>query len=348
MTERAIIQTILAEYGLKPTAVLDRQMGYRNRSYPVRLVGGTTLNLILYKSDADILSRIRNANTVSNYLAASSLLVRRLSDTRIVKLQTPGGRIKYAALYTYLLGATIPWEAYARRHLELLGATMSRLHAALEAMPQGNLPLAADEYRAILARMQAYFAQATVQAAAEDKLGIQPPLRRLSRLEHALDLSSRLPRQQPLHLDFVRGNILFQDVSAGPEVTGILDFEKTAFGHPVFDVARTVAFLLVDSKYKSEYHVRKYFLQSGYNKRGPVRFRPPVVHSVNRRLNLLEELIDLFLIHDFYKFLRHNPYEALPQNEHFIRTKSLLLTRGLIAPASRQMEIVAVGLAKPV
>ncbi len=332
-----MLTQILNFYGAKPAGYLACQTGYRNHSYPAHLTDGRMVNLILYKSDADILSRIRSANAVSSYLAASSLPVRHPADTHIVVLRIPT-RIKYAALYNYLPGFTIPWEAYTRHHLMLLGATMSQMHAALVAMPRNNLPLAAAELQAILTRMRSYFAQAAVQSAAHSKLGIELPLRRLDRLRRVLEITEQLPHRQPLHMDFVRGNILFQDTPAGPEVSGILDFEKTAFGHPVFDVARTLAFLLVDSKYKTEHHVRKYFLQSGYNKRGAAKFQQPVLHTGTRSLNLLEELVDLFLMYDLYKFLRHNPYESLPENEHFVRTKDLLLARSFILRSPRQIK----------
>jgi Ser/Thr protein kinase RdoA (MazF antagonist) len=114
----------------------------------------------------------------------------------------------------------------------------------------------------------------------------------------------------------VRGNILFDDQA---RITGVLDFEKTAWGHPALDIARTLAFLLVDCKYKSEDKTRKYFLISGYNKRGPAR--------TPGSSPLLEKLITTFLLHDFYKFLRHNPYESLRNNEHFVRTRDLLVQR---------------------
>jgi hypothetical protein len=36
------------------------------------------------------------------------------------------------------------------------------------------------------------------------------------------------------------------------------------------------------------------------------------------------------LLHDFYKFLLHNPYESLASNEHYIRTIALLKARGVL------------------
>jgi hypothetical protein len=173
-----------------------------------------------------------------------------------------------------------------------------------------------------------------VATAMSQKLGLEPPLPKLRRLTRILEICGRLPHQQPLHMDFVRGNVLFSNSAAEPEISGVLDFEKTAWGHPVFDIARTLAFLLVDSKYKTARHVHKYFLQSGYNKRGSFRFRPPVLRAGLRHVNLLEELTDLFLIYDLYKFMRHNPYESLGQNEHYTRTRDLLAARSVVMAIS--------------
>jgi Ser/Thr protein kinase RdoA (MazF antagonist) len=339
MTEREAVECMLNKYGVAPTEMLGRQMGYRNRSYPLRLADGRILNLIIYKSDADILERIRNAHRVAGHLAKRGLPVRTLADTRILTLRV-SGRLKYAALYHYLPGATIPWEAYTRRHLKLLGATLSQVHAESAGLPQGNLPRTVDEYRLIIDKVFTYYSHLDVARAMINKLGLKPPLARLLRLERILAICEQFPHQQALHMDFVRGNILFSDATNGPEVTGILDFEKTAWGHPVFDIARTLAFLLVDSKYKSEYQIRKYFLKSGYNKRDAVAFRPPVIRiGDSHKVFLLEELVDLFLIYDLYKFMRHNPYESLDQNEHYLRTRDLLLSRRILVLAHRHVII---------
>jgi Ser/Thr protein kinase RdoA (MazF antagonist) len=175
-------------------------------------------------------------------------------------------------------------------------------------------------------RVQAYFEQSDVRQAAGLKLGLRLPRSAVRRALGTLAIAGALPGVQPLHMDFVRGNVLFE----GPHITGILDFEKAASGPRVFDLARTLAFLLVDSKYKDERHVRKFFLESGYNKRGALPFRRPIVRSAGRELDVLEGLVDMFLVYDLYKFLRHNPYESLLQNEHYVRTVRLLERRGVL------------------
>jgi Ser/Thr protein kinase RdoA (MazF antagonist) len=291
------------------------QKGYRNESYAATLADGQKVNLIIYKREPDILTKIQNANCVSNFLAAQGMPVRHTVNERIVRLGK-GTTAKYAALYNYLPGQTIPWEAYTMEHIKQLGAAMSNMHAALQGLPQNGLSFVIDECRALLKRMDKYFADDGVHDALADKLGLA--ILDTTRLRPALTIAIDLPAQA-LHMDFVRGNILFDDQA---NITGILDFEKTAWGPVIFDIARTLAFLLVDCKYKQEPKIRKYFLHSGYNKRGKNSFEPSP---------LLEDLLDFFLLHDFYKFLRHNPYESLNENQHFVRTRDFLLKRNILA-----------------
>ena len=318
-----VITRILQAYGVEYTRVLAPQKGYRNTSYPVVTPGGM-LNLILYKTEPGIIARIRRTHAVSNFVhTQGGLPVRYPYTHRLIRLKTETGVQKYGGLYTYLPGHTIPWEAYTMAHIKALGKAMSDLHAVLARFDAKNLPHVADESLAPNHRMLRYFADAQVARALQQKLGLAIAQADFSSW---LTATKKLPNPQALHMDFVRGNILFNNNAA---ITGILDFEKTARGHKLYDVARTLAFLLVDCKYKSEPQVRKYFLQSGYVKRGASSLADINIggHS------LLETLVNFFLLYDFYKFLRHNPYESLPHNEHFVRTKAMLLKRGIITPA---------------
>lgn len=315
-----LIHRILHKYGLAFARPLEPQKGYRNTSQPVLLTDGKLINLILYKAEPDIAFRIKNANHVSDFLADSGLPTRRTIG-RTVRLT--GAATRYCALYSYLPGHTIPWEAYTMEHLKTLGGTMSRMHSQLRTY-QRELPSVVAEYTAIMQRVDRYFAGEDVRTALHTKLRLQAPT--ITPFLHLLWLCQHLPEQQALHMDFVRGNILFD----GTRISGIIDFEKAAYGPAAFDAARTVAFLLVDCKYKDEAKVRKYFLTSGYNKRGPVPLVVPNIIHGSATYDTLERLIDMFLLHDFYKFLRHNPYEHLLQNEHFVRTRDLLVRRQVI------------------
>lgn len=326
-TER-LVGRILKGYGLEYRSIASPQKGYRNSSYRVALNDGSKVNVILYKNESNIDQRIRRTNAVGLYLHKVGLPVRFPLFEKIAVLHSPA-LTRYAALYNYLPGETIPWEAYTKKHIKLVGKAMGIMHYRLRNY-SGMLPSAADDYLEVTARMTHYFADRNVTRAMRQKLALSIDEGFFDKAAELLARSKKLPHQQALHMDFVRGNILFR--SAQPEdnvtfdnlaISGILDFEKTAYGSPVFDVARTLSFLLVDCKYKSSEKVIKYFLQSGYNKRGGAAIIDP--DSL-----LLSRLVTFFLIYDFYKFLRHNPYESLADDKHFQRTKDILLERGVI------------------
>lgn len=333
MAHEQLIRQLLAMYGQSPRHVATRQAGYRNHSYHATLQDGSDVNVIIYKREPGILNKIRRTNTASDFLTNAGFPTRATLGRGIIRLSS-GNYTRYASLYTYLPGVTIPWEAYTKAHLKLLGATMSNMHAALTKLPPTSVftdgATAVEEYSAIVARMKHYFDDPGVSSSMAQNLGLSTPANLSVRFQTALEACSRLKGQQVLHLDFVRGNILFKTTDRDLEISGILDFEKAAVGPPILDIARTLAFLLVDSKHKSETEVRKYFLMSGYNKRGTSLFRPIKILAGGRTIDLLEQLLDLFLTYDFYKFLRHNPYSSLHENEHFIRTRDLLLRRGLL------------------
>jgi Ser/Thr protein kinase RdoA (MazF antagonist) len=327
--EPTIVARILEKYGLQYVRIEEPQKGYRNQSFPVVLKDGSTVNVILYKSEPGILDKIKAANAVSSYLADKGFPVRHTVDPKIIKL-SGSNHDKYAAVYNYLEGHTIPWEEYNQDHIKALGMTMSNLHAALAGCDYA-LPEVADEYLAIVGRMRAYFVDAPVQRALADKLLLTVKPEVFDGFEQLLIGSKLLPGKQPLHMDLVRSNVLFEDDEDSEDlkvrISGIIDFEKTAYGQPMFDIARTLAFLLVDCKYKQPEKIRKYFMGSGYIKRGNADFP-------HKQSDLLEALVGMFLFYDLYKFLRHNPYESLPDNEHFIRTVSQLIPRHLVVPTT--------------
>jgi Ser/Thr protein kinase RdoA (MazF antagonist) len=335
--QQATIRRAYTCYGLPDSTLLAEQKGYRNTSYPAKLSTGERVNLILYKQEPGMRERIVRIHHVSASLAAHNLPVRTVYDPRILKLHANNTE-RYAALHTYLPGYTIPWEAYTKHHLKLVGMAMGQIHTALKDV-RTKSPSVADEYLEILERMQAYFSAQGVVHALENKLQLHISQDILSLYKTIVGRTKFLPGQHMLHMDLVRGNILFDKTNkhtAAPlqvneyMISGILDLEKTAYGHPVFDIARTLAFLLVDSKYKPPEKVRKYFLQSGYAKRGGCKIPRIIFTKDNETYDMLEQLTNLFLLYDFYKFLRHNPYESLYENEHFIRTRAMLIDQKVI------------------
>jgi Ser/Thr protein kinase RdoA (MazF antagonist) len=307
-----LVARALKLYGVSPTRIHAPQKGYRNSSYKIATPAGP-LNFILYKNEPGMLARISRTNNMGDFLHAHGLPARRTASAHILQIKN-SAHTRYGALYYYLSGQTIPWEAYTMDHLKMLGKTMSQMHAELVKFPEA-LPSVVAELTALNGRMLNYFADANVARALGQKLGLVVVKADFTKIIAACQ---KLPTAQALHMDFVRGNILFD----GTNITGILDFEKAAYGPPVFDIARTLAFLLVDCKYKQASKIVKYFLQSGYNKRGSVKFTD---------WSALWQLLPFFLLHDFYKFLRHNPYESLTLNQHFICTKVLLVKLGVLS-----------------
>ena len=323
------VKRLMRHYGLEVHRVGAFSQGYRNTIWPVTLNDGRIVALILYKNDPDILVRIKAAHAVSRYLVSRGLPVRAPLSKKIATIRTEHGT-RYAGLYTYLPGSTIPWEGYTQKHIKLLGKTLSDMHALLRECPATGIPSVTAEYLAILERMQIYFSREEIIDATQRKLNVHVDTRRLAYLGTIIRALENHPKQIPLHMDFVRGNILFDDDSEELRISGIVDFEKTAIGHPLFDIARTLAFLLVDCKYTSQEKVRKYFLYSGYHKRGAMHLPLLVGHSGATDISILEILTELFLVYDFYKFLRHNPYESLAQNEHYVRTRDILLKQSRV------------------
>lgn len=323
------------KYGFTQVRLLGQSKGYRNTSY-IAKADHKALNLILYKDEPAIGARIRRANALGDFVANSGIPARHTADARILRLDSET-RTRYAALYHYLPGETIAWEAYTQKHIKLLGMTLAKFHLNSRSFNASNFPNVSDEYIEICTRMQIYFSDSPAMQAAAKHLGICIDRARIEQLIALLQACKQLPDMQVLHMDFVRSNVLFKAGKRGPfrvediMMSGILDFEKAAYGHRIFDIARTLAFLLVDSKHKTDDKVRKYFIYSGYIKRGEQTL-PRIsmtIHGI--KYDVLEELLSLFLLYDVYKFMRHNPYETLNQNEHYVRTRDMLFTRKVLA-----------------
>lgn len=335
---RQVVPAVLEKFGVQYAAIRDVQKGYRNESYPVRLQNDKIVNLLFYKREPGIEERIARADEVAAWVAGAGYPVRVRHDPRTLRLSN-AKRPTYAALYNYLPGHTIPWEAYTKKHIKLLGMAMSDMHACLANMPAewSDACRITDELTDLSDRMQAYFSDENVTRAMRQKLGIAIDLETIRRFRTLIRLFDSDKTQQPLHMDMVRGNVLFSSASTDDTwqigdiaLTGVIDFEKTAYGHPLFDIARTLAFLLVDCAVKDEAKIRRYFLFSGYNKRGQASYDYKAGFAGVTHGQLLDGLVEFFLLHDLYKFLCHAPYESLKANHHYIRTRNILIRHGMV------------------
>jgi Ser/Thr protein kinase RdoA (MazF antagonist) len=377
-----LLQKLSTLYGINFSKIGEYyEIGYRNKNYRMYDSDGNTYNLIIYKKEKDILKTIRRANYVAKYLSLLGFPVRtaikttdkkeiltlssKISNTHLNTSSTDNEHIHYASLYNYLPGNTIPWECYTMKHIKLIGWFMSDMHfelgttkaegilstkdkkAVIKLEYELGFPFAFEIIKNQMARMYDYFRQKEVLLAMEKKLNLKFDLdnflllaRHIEKIQESLSV---LAIQTILHMDLVRGNIIFaqseeiqnskfkiqKDLKAySLELTalsGVIDFEKVAIGPGIVDVARTLAFLLVDCKYKDEEKIRKYFIQSGYEKRGANTLKDPV-----NQYQYLETLMLFFWLYDFYKFLRHNPYEFLKDNEHFVRTRSKVIAKNIL------------------
>lgn len=314
-------------FGIEPVIIHTPEKGYRNTSWHLTLKDNTDCNLIFHKREPGMQSTILRANTAGLLLVNAGVPARVPIDQRILRAKS-GTKEQLVALYNYLPGSTIPWEGYTMAHLKLVGKSMGDMHHAWQGRGEG-FPEITARLSDLIVRMKEYFSQTGVTTAMRTKLRLAIDVGNISSFGELIKVCEQQPDKQLLHMDFVRGNILFGD---GPTLTGIVDFEKVGYGHVLIDVARTLAFLLVDCKYKEEAKIRKYLLISGYKKRSKTTFDSIKYSHNGTNLDVLEQLTNLFLLHDLYKFMRHNPYENLKQNEHYIRTREQLIKRLLITP----------------
>jgi len=289
--------------------ILASYKGYRNTQIHLQYWNKEYM-LCIYKKEKGIKERIDNADRIMS-LCYPTLPVKQ----RIKVISTSPNLI---ILYSYLPGSTISWEGYTMKHIKGLGEYMGKLHRILGRIRYKDIELENEIDLSVshLKEIEKYFKDKGVLEAMKKKLHVFPSFNTREYLKVFKELRSM--DTQILHMDFVRGNILF---NAKKEITGIIDFEKCAYGPRVLDIARTLAFLLVDCKYKSEEKIRKYFLTSGYYKRGKVKLP---------NSKLINILVEYFLLYDFYKFLLHNPYESLELNEHYKRTSRMLIGNNLL------------------
>ena len=326
------VKDILHNYfDIEVRSIQKLEGGYRNQCFKV-VASDKAYNLIIYKREEGIEEKIRNANFVSSFLndrgfpTRVPIMSKRKTDILETLFQ---GEKRFVCLYTFLEGETIPWEAYTKRHLKSMGRTLSDMHFALKGLSDKDeasvyLNWKEDVVKEIK-EMKKYLKE------------VEPWIKKKLRLELFWEeIESNFSFTQKiegknniLHYDFVRGNILFSDVVDKKldiyPITGILDFEKVCVGPEVVDIARSLAFLLVDCKYKDEKTIRKRFLVSGYDKRGknPI----PIKDFFDERLEIL---VLYFLLRDFWKFLENNPYEFLHMNEHYKRTVNQLVQRNAV------------------
>lgn len=332
----AAASKVITSYGYSDVRLAAINGGYRNAVYTF-LAGEAALNMIIYKSEPGIKQRIKRLNSLGVWLHGHLLPVRYPLQERIAVLYHSEGSSSYACVYNVLPGETIPWEAYTMKHIKLLGWALGDIHHAARELDSTQFPRLADELHDMVDRMGVYFGRKDVARAMRSKLELSISSDVLDDLDQFVDATADL-EGQILHMDFVRGNVLFSGEKqaspwslGGVTLSGVIDFEKTCVGHQLFDIARTLAFLYVDCSQKTPRQIKRYFIDSGYNKRSQSQTKPLSVKSITgTKYDVLESAIRLFLLYDLYKFLRSNPYEFLQDNYHYRRTRDILLDHAVV------------------
>ncbi len=313
-----LLNNLSNTYGLEFTQIISHsEKGYRNKNLILK-TESHNYNLVIYKREESILRTIKNTNHFYEYLNSNNIPTRKVIRTKnkkdIIVLKSNNLNY-YASLYSYIEGNTLPWEGWNKSHLKTIGYTLALIHSFKTPEKLTYLNNVIDIEIEHLNIMQTYFSNKDVSRALSTKLKL---LVNKDYLESFYSTFTTLRSKKSvslLHMDLVRGNVIWNNKN----LAGIIDGEKVCNGLPIFEVARTFSFLLVDCKYKSAKEVFKYFLVKGYLK--------------ERKLfngEFLQTLVDFYLIYDFYKFLKHSPYESLEKNEHFLRTRFILLKRKIL------------------
>lgn len=329
---------IRKNYGLEVREVKKLEGGFRNQCFRLISDKGKFV-LIIYKNDKGIKTIIQNAHLVAKFLSEKNLPTR-------IPIVTEGGQeyfrykfkdgYHYVALYNFLEGETIPWEGYTRRHLKSIGKTLSDIHYTFIKCQNSELQLIKKHLpnwinitRNEISAMRNYLKR--VEPWIWKKLKVSLNWKGIKKTFEFIEqqVGRNDERANVLHYDFVRGNILFskelnKKLDIYP-IIGILDFEKVCLGPEVADIARTLAFLIIDCKFKDVGTIRKRFLISGYDKRGKNKLPFSEMDS-----SYLESLLKFFWLRDFWKFLVHNPYEYLYMNKHYVRTRDRLVKVNLL------------------
>ncbi|MBD3329774.1 phosphotransferase [Candidatus Dojkabacteria bacterium] len=236
------------------------------------------------------------------------------------------GKQRLFGLYKFLSGSTIPWESYTRRHLRSLGRTLNQIHRTWAEYENatGDFVKWNEYIEKDSKSMLEYFNRN--EKFIKIKLGVKLDFSAYDLLIKSIQTTFQTGFQL-IHCDFVRGNILFSQKKL-PKVypiTGVLDFEKVMAAPIQVDLARTLAFLLVDCKYKTREEIIKYFITEGYLwkvEKG--------IPDSKLNFNEIQKLVNYFWMRDLWKLLQCNPYEDLSLNFHYDKTVQKLIKQKLI------------------
>ncbi len=303
------------------------EISFPNRDGKFIIIVYNALNYFLPKHKAQLEQAYETAEILSRHGIPCRIPHKTDTGRHLIEVKIPGSENKhFFGIYNFLPGSTLPWEGWTRRHLRSLGSTMAKMHEIWKAarIDTQNLP----EWNSYLNHDYEHLCGYFIKNAPyiQSKLSLKFDKEACDQLIDSIKQLSQSFESQLIHYDLVRGNVLFSDKKEKLiyPIIGIIDFEKVMLAPVIVDIARTLAFLIVDCKYKTENEISRYFFDEGC-----------LAQSENQQakkfsLEALKPLVLYFWLRDLWKFLLSNPYESLKENYHFNKTVEQLIKHKLI------------------
>lgn len=180
-------------------------------------------------SKALVRQRHRILQKLSEHLGKQGVATRRLVPGSLQIL--PRSSLRWSAVYFGVPGQTISWSDYSLPLVSAAVKYLERIHQAGRSFPD----------RAELDRVE--LSDPPVLPAAELTGCRVNRVAWRQRAERLACLNQGQKTATVLHGDYGRANIIFD----GERVAGVVDFDRAAWGHPVFDLGRFVSYLLLDT-----------------------------------------------------------------------------------------------------
>ncbi len=170
---------------------------------------------------------------LAEHMGQRGIATRHLAAPATIPLTQSGFR--WMAVYRGVAGQSIPWSDYSKRQIISATKYLAEIHEAGRSFAGRNslVPLGAR-----LDRWPEKAAAAEWPGYKVNQAALTQIKTRLTALSHDQAAST------VLHGDFGRANIIFQEES----VSGVVDFDRAVFGHPLFDLGRFTSYLLLDTQ----------------------------------------------------------------------------------------------------
>lgn len=152
----------------------------------------------------------------------------------------------------------------------------------------------------------------------ENKFGVKLDLDMLNlNLSHVENIVERLKLSKPtiLNMDANFENITFSKDESGKLVISNVVLDRVLTGHPCFEIGKTISRLMIHLNLNSTQELKKIFTDKAEDK-------------TLLREEVIDTLVDFYLINMFYKFVRNEAYRD--QEERFELLKNKLIKRKVL------------------